>query len=397
MTTLNNLLIIEDELFQLNWLHELCKPLAKNVLLAQDGAEALKMIAAQGMPDALICDLNMSGMDGVTFLRHLANDDDACPVLLLSAASADIIHSVVEMATLQGVFISDALSKPVSRQQISECLQQLPLVPPCPMPRGGTVPPPDRQMLEQALSQQQIRPYFQPQICVETGRLIGVEALARWEHPQHGILSPAYFIDPMYQHALIDQLGEHILEQSIIRCRQWLDQGVEVPVSVNIAPSELLDVCFADRVFALLDRHGLPGHLLCLEITETEGYDDLSRLLETSARLRLHGIKLAIDDFGTGHSSLLHLVQSPVSELKIDRIFVANMLEDSRYRSAVHASLAMARHLRIHTVAEGVETQAQAQMLKEMGCDSLQGFYFSPAIGANELIRWNQQRLALVQ
>ncbi|MGL4756833.1 MAG: EAL domain-containing response regulator [Aeromonadaceae bacterium] len=397
MTMLNRLLIIEDELFQLNWLHQLCKPLAGQVEQATDGAAALALIEKNGMPDALICDLNMVGMDGVTFLRHLADFERPCPVLLISAVSTDIIHSVVEMATLQGLVISDALSKPVSRQQISRCLQQLPSLTTAVASHGAVLPAPDRQALEQALASDQIHPYFQPQICAETGQLIGVEALARWEHPHYGTLSPAYFIAPMYQHGLIERLGMHILQQSIIRCRQWLDLGLEVPVSVNVSPSELLDATFADRVFALLQQHGLPGHLLCLEITETEGYGDLSSLLETSSRLRLHGIKLAIDDFGTGHASLLHLVQSPVSELKIDRVFVANMLDDARYRSAVHASLAMARHLRIHTVAEGVETQAQAQLLRDMGCDSLQGFYFSPAIGSQELLRWNQTRLSMAQ
>lgn len=397
MSTLNNLLIIEDELFQLNWLHELCKPLAKTINRVRDGEAALKMIAKQGMPDALICDLNMPGMDGVTFLRYLSEFETTCPVLLVSAASQDIIHSVVQMATLYGLTVSEALQKPVSRQQISDCLRCLPAMNECPVTRTAASYQPNRQELEAALVLQQIRPYFQPQICAVTGRLIGAEALARWEHPQRGTLSPAAFIGPLYQYALLGQLGAQILEQSIARCRQWLDQGIEVPVSVNITPSELLDVHFADRVFALLERYGLPGQLLCLEITESEDYDDLSGLLETSSRLRLQGIKLAIDDFGTGHASLLHLVQSPVSELKIDRIFVANMLADARYRSAVHASLTMARHLRIHTVAEGVETWEQAQMLKEMGCDSLQGFYFAPAIRSDELVDWWQNRSAAMQ
>ncbi|MFM5599306.1 EAL domain-containing protein [Aeromonas veronii] len=397
MSILDNLLIIEDELFQLNWLHELCKPLAKTINRVRDGEAALKMIDLQGMPDALICDLNMPGMDGVTFLRHLAEFEMTCPVLLVSAASQDIIHSVVQMATLYGVTVSEALQKPVSRQQISDCLRCLPAVDERLTTRALAPYQPNRQELEVALAQQQIRPYFQPQICAVTGRLIGAEALARWEHPQRGTLSPASFIDPLYQHALVGQLGAQILEQSIARCRQWLDQGVEVSVSVNISPSELLDVHFADRVFTLLEQYGLPEQLLCLEITETEEYDDLSSLLETASRLRLHGIKLAIDDFGTGHASLLHLVQSPVSELKIDSIFVANMLEDARYRSAVHASLAMAHHLRLHTVAEGVETWEQAQMLKEMGCDSLQGFYFAPAIRSHELVDWWQSRSAVMQ
>ncbi len=393
MKTLTSLLIVEDELFQLNWLYELCKPLADQVHRVRDGQGALNSIARHGMPDAVICDLNMPGMDGVTFLRHLAAHDKPCPVLLISAASQDIIYSVVQMAALHGVTVCDALQKPISRQQIWDNLQHLPRVEKDKGIRAdGYIP--NREELVSALDSRQIQPYFQPQICAVTGQLIGAEALARWEHPERGTLSPAFFIDPLYQHALVDRLSMQILEQAVMRCRQWLDRGIEVPVSVNIAPSELLDVHFADRVFAILERCGLPGHLLCLEITETEGYSDLPCLLETASRLRLQGIKLAIDDFGTGHASLLHLVQSPVSELKIDRVFVANMLDDGRYRSAVHASLAMARHLKIHTVAEGVENRAQAQMLRQMGCDSLQGFYFAPAIRSHELVDWWQNRVA---
>lgn len=396
MSTLASLLIIEDELFQLNWLYELCKPLATTVHRVRDGQAALNNIKRHGMPDAVLCDLNMPGMDGIAFLRHLAAYDKPCPVLLISAASQDIIHSVMQMAALHGVTICDALPKPVSRQQILDNLQHLPSAKKSiGIPSDSYIP--NREELVSALDLRQIQPYFQPQVCATTGKLIGAEALARWEHPERGTLSPAFFLDPLHQYALADRLSMQMLEQAVMRCRLWLDQGVEVPVSVNISPSELLDVNFADRVFAILERYGLPGHLLCLEITETEIYSDLSCLLETASRLRLQGIKLAIDDFGTGHASLLHLVQSPVSELKIDRVFVANMLDDERYRSAVHASLAMARYLKIHVVAEGVENKAQAQMLRQMGCDSLQGFYYSKAIHSHELVDWWHGRVMVTQ
>lgn len=391
MSLLTKLLIIEDDSFQLNWLRELCKTSSEEIYAVQDGAEALEIIAREGMPDAVICDLNMPGMDGVTFLRLLAEESVPCPVLLISAASADILHSVAQMAALDGITICDVLQKPVRRQQICENLQRLPMRRLASRSVANEFVPKQHE-LQQALDEQQFRPYFQPQICAETGNLIGVEALARWEHPQRGLLSPVCFIDPLYQYGMVARLNWQMLTQAINRCRQWLDQGIEVPVSVNVAPSELLDVTFADRVFALLERYGLPGQLLCLEITETEGYGDLSSLLETASRLRLQGVKLAIDDFGTGHASLLHLVQSPVSELKIDRVFIANMLKDIRYRSAVHASLTMAKHLKIHTVAEGVETLAQVEMLQEMGCNSLQGFYFSQAIHAHDLVPWWQSR-----
>ncbi len=392
MNKIERLILIEDDSFQLSWLHELCKPLANHIYPVRDGAAALASIDRYGMPDALICDLNMPGMDGIAFLRHLAVFDKPCPVLLMTAVSQEILHSVVEMAALHGLNIVEALQKPVSRQQISASLQQFSSARVDPAIRQKTEYRPQRDELLTALEHQQIRAYFQPQVCAVTGQLIGAEALARWEHPQRGILPPGVFIGPLCEHALYERFGAQILEQSIISCRQWLDLGIEMPVSVNIAPSELLDLGFTERTLALLDRHGLPGQLLCLEITETEGYDDLPSLLETTSRLRLHGIKLAMDDFGTGHASLLHLVQSPVTELKIDRVFVANMLDDNRYRSAVQASLSIARHLRLHTVAEGVENQNQARMLMEMGCDSLQGFYFAPAIAARELVNLWQQK-----
>lgn len=395
MSTLSNLLIIEDEPFQLDWLHELCRPLADTIHKVRDGLAAIDIIKQRGMPDVVICDLHMPGMDGVSFLRSLAQWELPCPVLLVSAASADVLHAVVQMAALDGVTVCDALQKPVSRQQLQEQLGHLPR--PLKTPHTATHSfTPDRQELQQALEKQQFEAYFQPQIGAETGALMGVEALARWEHPTRGTLSPACFIEPLQRYQLMADLSWQMLGQSIARCRQWLAQGMELQVSVNVPPSALTEVTFADRVIALLEYQGLPGRLLCLEITETEDYGDLPSLLETASRLRLHGVELAIDDFGTGHASLLHLVQSPVSTLKIDRIFVANMLKDARYRSAVHLSLGMASHLDMHTVAEGVETLEQIQMLREMGCHSLQGFYFSPALHARELVPWWQHRQTMV-
>lgn len=395
MSTLSNLLIIEDEPFQLDWLHELCRPLADTIHKVRDGLAALDIIRQQGMPDVLICDLNMPGMDGVSFLRSLAQWEAPCPVLLVSAASADVLHAVVQMAALEGVTVCHSLQKPVSRQQLQEQLGHLPkpLTTPLTEPHAFS---PNRQELQLALEAQQFEAYFQPQVEADTGVLTGVEALARWEHPTRGTLSPACFIEPLQRHHLMAELSWQMLGQSIAHCRQWLALGMEIQVSVNVPPSALTKATFADRVIALLEYHGLPGRLLCLEITETEDYGDLPSLLETASRLRLHGVELAIDDFGTGHASLLHLVQSPVSTLKIDRVFVANMQKDARYRSAVHLSLGMASDLDMHTVAEGVETQEQIQMLREMGCHSLQGFYFSPALPARDLVPWWQHRQTMM-
>lgn len=397
MAMLSNLLIIEPETFQLNWLQELCRPFVKQTHRVFDGESAFEFISRQGMPDALICDLNMSGMDGVTFLRHLAEHERPAPVLLLSAASQDILHSVVKMASMHGVTIVGALKKPASRQQVSYCLQRFFAQRENRLPRVLSCYQPAQSELIAALDRREFHAYFQPQLCTSSGTLKGVEALARWLHPEFGILLPHTFIEPMTRYGLLSELSRQLLEQAVVEGRRWQELGIDLTVSVNVSPSALFEPGFAERVFDLLARYQLPGHRLCIEITEKENYADLSSLLETAARLRLQGIKLSIDDFGTGHASLLHLVQSPVSELKIDRVFVANMLDDLRYRSAIEACVSMARHLRIRTVAEGVETQEQARLLTRLGCDALQGFYFSPAMRSDAFVRWWHDRAGPLQ
>ncbi|WP_409422289.1 EAL domain-containing response regulator [Pseudaeromonas sp. ZJS20] len=382
------LLIVEDDDFQRHWLARLCQPHARRIEAVADGHAALRLLDTGLQPDMVLMDLGLPGMDGVCLLAELARRQLSSALVLISVASAEVMESVATLATLQGLDLVGQFRKPVARQQICELLQSERVAVAKPDPRQTGVSP-SAQVLRQGLEQGDFQPYFQPQVCAQTGRLMGVEALARWVRPGQTVVGPAGFLDEMDAAGLGHRLTMTMLAQSLACCQQWRRQGLDLNLSVNIAPDELLSPALVEEVLALLVEYDFPPQRLCLEITETQACRDLEALLSAASRLRLHGVGLALDDFGTGHASLLQLIQTPACELKIDRAFVARMLDNPRHRAAVETTLALAARLKLRTVAEGVETQAQAALLARQGCQLLQGYLYSPPVPAETLLaRW---------
>lgn len=382
------IMIVEDEPFHREWLTRIARQFSCHVHAAQDGQEALQMLEHMEPPQLLLCDLNMPQMDGVTFLRHLAERRVRCAVALISAAEPDVIDSVSQMIPLYGMQLAAILRKPASRQQVCDLLENSPPAENAARRQPRAHLSAERWELLMGLAAGQFIAYFQPHIDATSRQVIGAEALVRWHHPQYGVLTPDYFLDELQAAGLAPALTQQVLEQSIRACRQWLDQGLHLTVSVNITPTELMDPALVETLLELLQRHQLPAQQLCLEVTETQRCPHQAQMIDTTARLRLHGIRLALDDFGTGHASLLQLIQSPFTTLKIDQRFVRQMLESPRHMAAVEASLSIARHLKLKSVAEGVEQDSQAQRLQEMGCDTLQGFLYSPALSQDAFVEW---------
>lgn len=238
--------------------------------------------------------------------------------------------------------------------------------------------------LRRALNEQQFRLEYQPKLDIRSGRLVGVEALARWSQPERGMISPTAFVHSLEQSRLISAFNQWALGTAIEQAARWRDRGCEFTVSVNLSVHSLLNPAFPDELEALLDKWELRDQLM-LEITENLFLSDYGRLSQTLLRLQRRGVSFSIDDFGTGHSSLSRLKRLPVSELKIDRSFVIEMEHNSDDLVIVHSTIELAHNLGLTVVAEGVENAWILNRLKAMGCDIAQGFHFGHAMPADEL------------
>ncbi len=243
--------------------------------------------------------------------------------------------------------------------------------------------------LREALAADCLRLFYQPQVSAFDGRLIGVEALARWRHPVLGDISPARFIPLAEESGQILDIGEWALNEACRQLRAWDDAGVEVPsVSVNVSPLHFRTTGLLGTVKDALKRHGLTPERLALEITEGVVMDDCSTSNQNAQALSCLGVRLSMDDFGTGYSSLSHLARLPVDELKVDRCFVQGIEESDSARSLATAVIRIGHSLGLKVVAEGVETDAQRRFLQALDCDTLQGFLFSKALPPDELAAW---------
>jgi diguanylate cyclase (GGDEF)-like protein len=244
--------------------------------------------------------------------------------------------------------------------------------------------------VETALERGEIRPWFQPQICTDSGVISGFEALARWHHPERGVLSPAEFLPAVDDAGRMDALGKTILFHALDALRLWDKAGLRVPsVSVNFSDGELRNPTLADHVKWEVDRFDLRPGRLTVEILETVAANsDDDSVIATIAALRTHGVNLDLDDFGIGQASLLAIRRFGVNRIKIDRSFILDLDQDPEQQAMVAAILSMARHLGVETLAEGVETQAVQSLLAQMGCDHVQGYHVARPMPVEETIAW---------
>ena len=242
--------------------------------------------------------------------------------------------------------------------------------------------------LRRALERDELVLHYQPKVSVDGGEVIGVEALVRWQHPTRGLLGPAEFVPLAERTGTVTELTHWVLTAALRQARRWLDEGRPLPVAVNLAAANIVDVTLPDTVDALLTQHGVPGRLLECEISEHTVMADPLRAMEVLGRLRAMGLRLSLDDFGTGHSSLAYLKRLPLDEVKIDRSFVAGMIADENDAVIVRSTIDLARNLGLDVVAEGVEDAATLHNLGALHCDVAQGFHLSRPLPARELDDW---------
>ncbi|MEQ1684237.1 MAG: EAL domain-containing protein [Burkholderiaceae bacterium] len=242
--------------------------------------------------------------------------------------------------------------------------------------------------LRMALAKNQLELYYQPKIHAPSGEITGAEALMRWHHPQRGMVSPAVFIPIAERYGLIAALGNWVIDEACRQARVWRDEGLRMRVAINLSVHQLRHPDLPDRIADALARHQINPMLLTCEITESVAMEDPAATMKIFERLAAVGVHISIDDFGTGYSSLSYLRKLPARELKIDRSFVLDLESSADARAVVDAVVKLAQALGLKVVAEGVETEAQNQILRSLGCDELQGYLFAKPMSAKALALW---------
>jgi len=388
-------LAVEDHDFQRGMLLRMLTRLgATDVATAADGREALMMVISPDTSfDIIISDLDMPGMDGLEFMRHLSEARIPVAIILASSVESVLLDAAETMTRAYGNQILGVIQKPITSEKLAALLELY-------RPRqtddgraGADISSFTIDEILQGVGRGEFEPFFQPKALLATGQIKGAEALVRWRHPHKGIVAPYAFIGPLETHDKIDDLTWRILEQSMAFCRQWRTSGSpDVSVSVNVSIKSLADTHFADRVTELVRRAGLDPQAMILEVTESATTTALGRSLENLSRLRMKGFGISIDDYGTGYSSVQQLTRIAFTEIKIDRSFVTSAATQQSARIILESSLEMAKKLGISTVAEGVETTEQWDLLRQLDCGSAQGYLIAAPLEAREFLTWTRDR-----
>jgi len=380
-------LVVDDHAVQRAALIEMMHALgARHIEEADDGRAALAAMQASGRHDIVITDLDMPGMDGMEFIRHLGEARQPVAVILTSVHDRALIASVAAMTEAYGIRLLGSIEKPATPHKLAAliALYERPLAA---ATAAASAPASDAE-ISAALAARLFEPLFQPKIDLATGRMTGTEALARWRHPQQGMIGPYAFIPALEASRRIDELTWIMLEKAAAACRNWRMKGLDATVSVNLSLATLSATHCADRIGDLVHAQALePGHVV-LEVTETAAMSNIARVLENLARLRMKGFGLSIDDYGTGYSSLQQLARIPFTELKIDQSFVMRALDRDSCRAIVESSIDIARKLGLTVVAEGVETRGDWELLKSLGCHIAQGYFIARPMEAGKLVAW---------
>ena len=242
--------------------------------------------------------------------------------------------------------------------------------------------------LRRAVELKQLELFYQPKIHAPSGEITGAEALLRWHHPTRGMISPDLFIPMAERYGLITQIGSWVIDESCRQMRAWRDMGLRIKVAINLSVIQLRQADLPAEIARALETHQVNPDLLTCEVTESSAMDDVKTTLRVLGDLDRLGVHISIDDFGTGHSSLSYLRTLPADELKIDRSFVMDLEASDDARKVARAVVNLAKSLNLKVVAEGVETEGQNRILRELGCDQLQGYLFAKPMSAKAIALW---------
>lgn len=392
---MKKILVIEDEQIIRENILKLLKAEGFDVTGAENGAQGLNA-AVSNLPDVIICDVMMPELDGYGVLMALRSNPVTATVpfvFLTGKAERSEMRQGMELGA------DDYLTKPFTKAElvgaISSRLKKQEAVAEqykilraqsCALIQDAADKLQQiKTSLCDALEREEFQVYYQPQVNVQTGKIMSAEALIRWLHPEKGLISPAQFIPSAEATGFIVQLGEWVLQTACRQMQVWQNAGFSgLRVAVNLSARQFHQPDLSSRVAQILAEIGLEPSSLELELTESLMVEDAPSAIATLQQLKSLGVSISIDDFGTGYSSLSYLAQYPFDTLKIDRCFISNITQGCTNAAIVKAIIQMAHSLCLEVVAEGVETEAEKDFLGRYKCDTMQGYLFSPPLPAGD-------------
>ena len=382
------ILVIEDNPSMLKLLQYMLGNIGYDqVTICSSGQEGLIWLeSVDDTQTIILLDLNMSKMDGIEFVRHLANRQFKGHVLLLSGEDERIRETVHKLITNYKIASLGHLHKPVNLELLSLKLEKWRQF----QPKESITNKKQYSAneLRSAIANHELINYYQPQVDVKSTKVVGVESLVRWYHPVDGIIFPDQFIHIAETHGLIDDLTRAVIKAAFTQTKAWQKSGLKLQVAINISMDNFADLDFADYLLnATVNADIMPSDIV-LEITESKLMTSSSISMEVLTRLRIHRFSLSIDDFGTGHSSLSQLCNIPFNELKIDQSFVHDIINNETQRAIFNASLGLTKQLGMKSVAEGVEDKVDWTFLRSTDCDIAQGYFIAKPMPAEDIYPW---------
>ncbi len=331
-------------------------------------------------PDIITLDLNLDQSDGVEVLRWLAMNESKVKIILISGFDLKILNSAVLLCQSQKLDVVAALHKPIDTAQLKSILKPI-------YDESRTI---SRDAINLAIQKNEFILYYQPIISLVTGKLLGVEALIRWKIAGKNIIEPDSFISIAEDTGLIIPISFWVNHEAIKTCAALKTNGWDIKMSINISAKLLSNLELPDDLFAMTQQYNIKPEQICIEITESAAVDNVTRSMDILTRLRIKGFNISIDDFGTGFSTLIELQRMPCNALKIDKSFISKLRRDTPEFIIVKSIINLGHEFGLSIVAEGVETPFVLDILKEIGCDSAQGFYFAYPLEQHELEIWLQ-------
>ncbi|RZA13400.1 MAG: EAL domain-containing protein, partial [Lysobacteraceae bacterium] len=334
-------LVVDDHEFQRAMMVQMLQDLgARTVYEAEDGRAALEISRELHHPfDIIVTDIDMPGMDGMSFIRRLGEAGVGASLIVTSGLERSLLDTIETMSAAYGMRLLGTVEKPPTPERFAELIGLHWRAKPNPERSKPGAANFDLDEIMDALRTDQFEPFYQPKIELKTGRVKGAEALARWRHPRNGIVLPYAFIGTLEEHDQISELTWTMLARSARDCRAWRDAGMDLDVAVNLSVKQLADPGISDAITWQVSSAGLEPQHMILEITESAAMSNVGRVLENLTRLRMKGFGLSIDDYGTGYSSMQQLTRIPFTELKIDQSFVQHAAHQESSRMILESSL----------------------------------------------------------
>ncbi len=334
----------------------------------------------------VVIDLMLQNPDGVEIIRALSGRRSPAGLLLTSTFDPRVLGAAERLAKAQGLWVVGTLTKPFSDSVLESMLGDVEQDAVERTMRFKAFP--TLQDLREGIERDELRVYYQPKIDLGSLAVYSVEALARWQHPGLGLLSPDRFIEMSEEGGLINAVTQAVMDKSFAQCADWLTGGLALKVSINVSTRSLNDLDLPDKILELANRHQIRPDQVVLEITESWLGKDQVAALDILTRLRIKGFDLSIDDYGTGYSTMQQLQEIPFSELKLDRRFVSGASSNPDAQAIVESSIRLGHDLKLRVVAEGVASQADWDLVCRLNCDEGQGFFIAKPMPGSEMPDW---------